>query len=73
MPVASLNFCRRRIVAGIARRDLVARPFSALLIASPMPRVPPVTSATRAMTSPPVGFLVRAEQYGRLLTRSISP
>ncbi len=48
-----LELVRRLVVACVARRDLVAAALSALLIAAPMPRVPPVTNATRAITGPP--------------------
>ena len=41
-----LELLRRLVVAAVVGGDLVARAFSAFEIAAPMPRVPPVTSAT---------------------------
>ena len=62
MPVSSVNCRGRLVVAGIDRpRPCSRRPSAPREMARPMPRVPPVTTATRAMSFLPVGFASSVE------------
>jgi len=67
-----LELLRRRVIAGIARRNFVARGLSDLLIAAPMPLVPPVTNATRAMSYPPLDGLLGKPELPRSFDEACS-
>ena len=55
-PGLLLELGRGLVIAAVVGRDLQPASWSATEIASPIPRVPPVTNATRAIATSPTYF-----------------